>query len=163
MPEPNAGPGCADQESRHQRGGAQGCESGEGAPKGVRRCPGVCPPIHHTLLCTQGSLEEGRATQRDSSPQNLGRVPGAPPGLAPCPSLSTWLSMECLVGSTVSRRHKDRVGSLRLCELPLPSTSSPALKDRSRWEAGKQRLFEWALTQDPSRLCGVMSVVPLDE
>lgn len=31
----------------------------------------------------------------DSSPQNMGRVPGAPPALVLCPSLSAWLGMEC--------------------------------------------------------------------
>lgn len=93
----------------------------------------------------------------------MGRVLRVPPGLALCPSLSTQLGMEGLAGGTISRRQTDCVESLRLWGFLLPSAVSPALKDRSRWEAGKQRIFEWVLTQEPSRLCGVMSVVLLDE
>lgn len=78
---------------------------------------------------------------------------------AECPSLSTWLAMQQLEGHRTASRRVTKTGGGSL----LPSTISPALKDSSGWEAEKQRVFQWLLTQDPSRFCGVMSVVLLDE
>lgn len=62
-----------------------------------------------------------------------------PPGLAvPLPEHTAGHGG--VAGGSISRRQTDGVESLRLWGFLLPSTVSPALKDRSRWEAGSKEL-----------------------